>query len=95
MVTFRGSVAGHMVFRQADADVPTPTSVTRWQLYRMDASGEANWDSVVCVDDVLDRTRGSGPMNTTSRCTWSSQTLTEEHMARAEMFTAGGKNKRG
>jgi hypothetical protein len=65
------------MFRQADADAPTLklTSVTRW-LYTMDATGEANWDSVVCADDVLGRTRGSGPMNTTSRCTWSSQTLT-------------------
>ncbi|MEO5315989.1 HAD domain-containing protein [Pseudarthrobacter sp. CC12] len=43
-----------MVFRQADADVPTPklTSVKRW-LYRMGAAEEAGWDSVVWIDDVL------------------------------------------
>lgn len=40
----------------ADADVPTPelTSVIGW-LYRMGASDEADWDSVVWTDDVLGR----------------------------------------
>ncbi|WP_422758845.1 HAD domain-containing protein [Paenarthrobacter sp. C1] len=43
-----------IVFRQAEGDVPTPKlrSVQRW-LVRMDAAGEADWDSVVWIDDVL------------------------------------------
>ena len=43
-----------MVLRPDDNDQPTPKlrSVTRW-LARMDALGEADWDSVVWIDDVL------------------------------------------
>lgn len=43
-----------IVLRPDDDDQPTPKlrSVTRW-LARMDALGEADWDSVVWIDDVL------------------------------------------
>ncbi|MFJ4210703.1 HAD domain-containing protein [Paenarthrobacter sp. NPDC089675] len=43
-----------MIFRRADADVPTPklSSLKRW-LSRMEALEEADWDCVVWIDDVL------------------------------------------
>lgn len=43
-----------LIFRAADEDEPTPKlrSVRRW-LARMRDSGEADWDSVVWIDDVL------------------------------------------
>jgi hypothetical protein len=43
-----------LLLRQDDADEPTPKlrSVTRW-LARMEAAGDADWDSVVWIDDVL------------------------------------------
>lgn len=43
-----------LAMRESDVDEPTPKlrSVARW-LERMDASGEADWDSVVWIDDVL------------------------------------------
>ncbi|MGM9471603.1 HAD domain-containing protein [Pseudarthrobacter sp. YS3] len=43
-----------MVLRPDDDDQPTPKlrSVTTW-LARMEALGEADWDSVVWIDDVL------------------------------------------
>lgn len=43
-----------MVLRPDDEQEPTPKlrSVTRW-LARMDVLGEADWDSVVWIDDVL------------------------------------------
>jgi hypothetical protein len=43
-----------LLLRVSDGDEPTPKlrSVTRW-LARMEASGEADWDSIVWVDDVL------------------------------------------
>ncbi|MCU1519351.1 MAG: hypothetical protein JWQ75_4072 [Pseudarthrobacter sp.] len=43
-----------LVVRNGDGDEPTPKlrSVARW-LDRMEASGEADWDSVVWIDDVL------------------------------------------
>ena len=43
-----------IVLRPDDEDQPTPKlrSVTRW-LFRMEALGEADWDSVVWIDDVL------------------------------------------
>lgn len=82
-----------MVFRPADADVPTPklASVTRW-LERMNAAGEADWNSVVWVDDVL----GDDAQ------TWAKDHrqpvhlekpepdlgLTEVHVARIEAFVA-------
>jgi len=84
-----------MVFRQADADMPTPklTSVARW-LFRMDAADDADWDSVVWVDDVL------GP----DARKWADEHgqpvhleqpdpdrgLAEAHVARIEAFIAGG-----
>jgi len=43
-----------LLLRPEDGDEPTPKlrSVSRW-LARMEAAGEADWDSVVWVDDVL------------------------------------------
>ncbi|WP_457966148.1 HAD domain-containing protein [Arthrobacter sp. D1-29] len=43
-----------LMFRSADDEEPTPKlrSVSRW-LARMRDSGEADWDSVVWIDDVL------------------------------------------
>ncbi|WP_104045724.1 HAD domain-containing protein [Arthrobacter sp. ZGTC412] len=40
--------------QDSDAEEPTPklSSVARW-LERMEAAGEADWDSVVWIDDVL------------------------------------------
>ena len=83
-----------MVFRQSDAGVPTPklTSVARW-LSRMDAGDNADWDSVVWIDDVL------GP----DAREWASghgqpvhleqpdpdRGLAEVHVARIEAFIAG------
>jgi hypothetical protein len=84
-----------MVFRPADADAPTPklTSVTRW-LYRMSATEESDWDSVVWIDDVLG----------TDARKWATEHdqqvhleqpdpdngFTEGHVARIEAFIAGG-----
>ena len=83
-----------MVFRQSDAGVPTPklTSIARW-LSRMDAGDNADWDSVVWIDDVL------GP----DAREWASghgqpvhleqpdpdRGLAEVHVARIEAFIAG------
>ncbi|GKV72965.1 MULTISPECIES: HAD domain-containing protein [Pseudarthrobacter] len=43
-----------LLMREADDREPTPKlrSVARW-LTRMEAAGEADWDSVVWIDDVL------------------------------------------
>ena len=43
-----------LLLRDADADKATPKlgSVARW-LARMEAAGDADWDSVVWIDDVL------------------------------------------
>lgn len=43
-----------LLMKDGDADEPTPKlrSVTRW-LERMEAAGEADWDAVVWIDDVL------------------------------------------
>jgi hypothetical protein len=43
-----------LAMKDSDIDEPTPKlrSVARW-LERMDAVGEADWDSVVWIDDVL------------------------------------------
>jgi hypothetical protein len=43
-----------LTMQDSDVDEPTPKlrSVARW-LERMDAAGEADWDSVVWIDDVL------------------------------------------
>jgi hypothetical protein len=43
-----------LTMREDDGDVPTPKlrSVARW-LDRMESLGEADWDSVVWIDDVL------------------------------------------
>lgn len=84
-----------LVFRQADRDVPTPKlrSVQRW-LARMEAAGEADWDSVVWIDDVL------GP----DALAWAEAHvqpvylvqpdptggLTEEHVERVEAFQGRG-----
>lgn len=43
-----------LAMKDSDVDAPTPKlrSVARW-LDRMDAAGEADWDAVVWIDDVL------------------------------------------
>jgi hypothetical protein len=43
-----------LAMKDSDVDEPTPKlrSVARW-LERMDASGEADWDVVAWIDDVL------------------------------------------
>jgi hypothetical protein len=43
-----------LTMKDSDVDQPTPKlrSVARW-LDRMDATGEADWDAVVWIDDVL------------------------------------------
>jgi hypothetical protein len=43
-----------LAMKDSDVDTPTPKlrSVARW-LDRMDAAGEADWDAVVWIDDVL------------------------------------------
>ncbi|NSX38848.1 hypothetical protein HTS88_20940 [Pseudarthrobacter oxydans] len=43
-----------LLLRAGDGDEPTPKlrSVTRW-LARMEDAGDADWDSVVWIDDVL------------------------------------------
>jgi hypothetical protein len=84
-----------MVFRPADADVPTPklTSVTRW-LYRMSATEESDWDSVVWIDDVLGpdvrnwAMEHGQPVHLEQPAPDSG--LTEWHVARIEAFIAEG-----
>ena len=57
-----------LLMRDADRDEPTPKlrSVTNW-LARMDDGGDADWDLVVWIDDVLGPMPGSGPTVITSR----------------------------
>jgi hypothetical protein len=84
-----------MVFRPADTDSPTPklTSVTRW-LYRMSATEESDWDSVVWIDDVLGTdarkwaTEHDQPVHLEQPDPDSG--LTEGHVARIEAFVARG-----
>jgi HAD domain in Swiss Army Knife RNA repair proteins len=84
-----------MVFRPADADSPTPklTSVTRW-LYRMSATEESDWDSVVWIDDALGTdakkwaTEHDQPVHLEQPD--PDNGLTEEHVVRIEAFVAGG-----
>ncbi|MEK0155977.1 HAD domain-containing protein [Arthrobacter oryzae] len=79
----------------SDEDEPTPKlrSVSRW-LARMEAAGDADWDSVVWIDDVL------GP----DARTWAhgygqpvllekpvpDQGLSDIHVVAAEVFVDGG-----
>jgi hypothetical protein len=51
-----------LLLRGADGDDPTPKlrSAARW-LARMKAAGEAGWDSVVWIDDVLGPDARNGP----------------------------------
>jgi hypothetical protein len=84
-----------MVFRPSDVDARTPrlTSVTRW-LYRMSATDEAGWDSVVWIDDVLGpdarrwATEHDQPVHLEQPDPDSG--LTEGHVARIEEFVAKG-----
>jgi hypothetical protein len=83
-----------LVYRSADGDEPTPKlrSVQRW-LARMDAAGEAPWDSVVWADDVLgpDARAWAGrhdqPVHLERPNPESG--LTEEHVQRIEAFCSG------
>lgn len=84
-----------LLLRAADEADPTPKlrSVARW-LARMEAAGEAGWDSVVWIDDVL------GP----DARKWAhghhqpvllekpipDQGLTEAHVVAVEVFIEGG-----
>jgi hypothetical protein len=66
-----------MMLRPDDEGQRTPKlgSVSRW-LARMDALGEADWDSVVWIDDVLGPdARESGRTRTVRRCSWRSRRL--------------------
>ncbi|YCH14734.1 hypothetical protein M1E01_08570 [Arthrobacter sp. D1-17] len=49
-----GTFAVDLEMRESDLDEPTPKlrAVTGW-LAQMDAAGEADWDAVVWIDDVL------------------------------------------
>lgn len=50
-----------LLVRPGDEAEPTPKlrSVTRW-LERMEAAGDAAWDSIVWIGDVLEPTPGTG-----------------------------------
>lgn len=84
-----------MMLRPDDEDQRTPKlgSVSRW-LARMDALGEADWDSVVWIDDVL------GPDAREWAHSYSQavllekpapeQGLAEAHVVAVEVFVDGG-----
>lgn len=84
-----------LLLRPDDDDGPTPKlrSVTRW-LARMEASGDADWDSVVWIDDVL------GPDARQWAHTFGrpvllekpspDQGLSEAHVVAVEVFASGG-----
>jgi hypothetical protein len=84
-----------LLLRPEDGDEPTPKlrSVTRW-LARMEAAGEADWDSLVWVDDVL------GPDAREWAHTYARPVLLEQpatdrglmevHVVAVEVFVNGG-----
>jgi hypothetical protein len=84
-----------LLLRPEDGDEPTPKlrSAARW-LARMEALGEADWDSVVWVDDVL------GPDAREWAHTYGrpvlleqpapDQGLVEVHVVAVEVFVDGG-----
>ncbi|WLQ05877.1 HAD domain-containing protein [Arthrobacter oryzae] len=85
-----------LLLRPADADEPTPKlrSVTRW-LARMEASGDADWDSVVWIDDVLgpdarEWARSCGLRPVLLEKPGPDLGLTEAHVIAVEVFVDGG-----
>lgn len=86
-----------MVFRRADADVPTPklTSLKRW-LSRMKTLEEADWDCVVWIDDILgldarDWAKGHDqPVHLVQPN--PDRGLTEDQVAEVEAFVAEGES---
>lgn len=84
-----------MVLRPDDDSQATPKlrSVARW-LARMDALGEANWDSVVWIDDVLGPDARAWAHNHTQPVLLEKPTpdrgLAEVHVVAVEVFAASG-----
>lgn len=83
-----------MVLRPDDDDQATPKlrSVARW-LARMDALGEADWDSVVWIDDVLGPDARAWAHNHTQPVLLEKpipdRGLLEVHVIAVEVFVAG------
>ncbi|WP_432246228.1 HAD domain-containing protein (plasmid) [Arthrobacter sp. G.S.26] len=84
-----------LTVRGSDDDEPTPKlrSVTRW-LARMESSGDADWDSVVWIDDVLGpdaRAWADGYSKPVllEKPLWN-EGLTEAHVIKVEMFGDNG-----
>jgi hypothetical protein len=82
-----------MVLRPDDDDQATPKlrSVARW-LARMDALGEADWDSVVWIDDVLGADARAWAHNHTQPVLLEKPVpdrgLAEVHVVAVEVFAA-------
>lgn len=81
-----------LTFRDADEREPTPKlrSVSRW-LARMEILGEANWETVVWIDDVLGRDayEWADALGKPALLMKPSFTggLSDEHVARVRDFT--------
>lgn len=85
--------------RESDVDEPTPKlrAVTGW-LAQMDATGEADWDAVVWIDDVL----GSDAHEWADRFSQPvllekpspEDGLTEDQVVSVESFVDGGRGER-
>lgn len=84
-----------LLLRDADGDQPTPKlrSVVRW-LARMDDAGDADWDSVVWIDDVLgpDARQWAHGYNQPVLLEKPNpdQGLTEAHVIAVEVFVENG-----
>lgn len=85
--------------RESDLDEPTPKlrAVTGW-LAQMDAAGEADWDAVVWIDDVLGpdaqewADRFSQPVLLEKPS--PEDGLTEDQVVSVESFVDGGRGER-
>ncbi|MBE4719535.1 HAD domain-containing protein [Pseudarthrobacter sp. AB1] len=84
-----------LLVRAADGDEPTPKlrSVARW-LARMDDGGEADWDAVVWIDDVLGPDARAWANNYSQPVLLEKPSpdtgLTEVHIVAVEVFVDGG-----
>ena len=84
-----------LVLRPSDRQMPTPKlrSVDRW-LARMEALEEADWDSVVWIDDVLGRDARAWAQSYDRPVLLQKPTpaegLTADHVTSVEVFIHGG-----